>query len=47
LKNYEGSLKIAPKLINFVNKIKRKGIVLKYRCKTDINIKSITLFYYT
>ena len=35
MKNYERSLKFAPKLINFVNKIKRKGAVLKYRCKTE------------
>ena len=39
MKNYQGSLKIAPKLISFANKIKRKGAVLKYRCNTDINIR--------
>ena len=40
MKNYEWSLKFAPKLINFVNKIKRKGEVLKYRCKTEEIIQS-------
>ena len=40
MKNYERSLKFAPKLINFVNKIKRKGAVLKFRGKIEEIIQS-------